>query len=180
MFYRSKFSLLCALASSLFMSGCGGGGSSLKTVPVTGKVTFKGAPLAGATVSFLNQDQAGRPAGGKTNEQGEYTLTTLETGTKMAQGALVGEYKVAIVKSNQPSADAMNQPDMTAAQSEQYLEKMRSGSAEDQQKMGTAGQGGFNTANSSEIPMRYMSAEESGLTASVKAGGPPINFELTE
>src|SRR5215469_10609192 len=122
MFYRSKFSLFCALASSLLLCGCSGGGSSLKTVPVKGKVTYKGAPLAGASVSFLNQDPAGRAAGGKTNEQGEYTLTTMESGTKMAQGALPGEYKVAITKTNDSSSiDAMNQPDMTPEQSEQYL-----------------------------------------------------------
>jgi hypothetical protein len=84
--------LLLGLAF-VFASGCG----SSKFVPVSGRVTLNGQPLANATVAFqpVGEGQTvemGPGSSGKTNENGEYTLTTA-TGKK---GAVVGKHRVLI------------------------------------------------------------------------------------
>lgn len=73
--------------------GCGSG----KFVPVSGKVTLNGKPLANATVAFqpvggANPLETGPGSAGRTNENGEYTLTT----GKGAKGAVVGKHQVLI------------------------------------------------------------------------------------
>jgi hypothetical protein len=75
--------------------GCG---QSKKLAPVSGVVKLNGKPLAGAIVGFepeVNDNgplQAPTTSGGKTDENGAYTLETT-TGEK---GALVGKHKVKI------------------------------------------------------------------------------------
>jgi uncharacterized protein (TIGR03067 family) len=63
-------------------------------VPVEGKVTLNGKPLAKALVEFVPVDKRGQKATGITNDNGEYILKTL--GTK--RGVLLGKYRVAISK----------------------------------------------------------------------------------
>jgi hypothetical protein len=84
--------LLLGLAV-VFALGCG----SSKFVPVSGKVTLNGQPLANATVAFQPTGdeqtiETGPGSSGKTNENGEYTLT-VATGKK---GAVVGKHRVLI------------------------------------------------------------------------------------
>jgi hypothetical protein len=74
--------------------GCGGG---RKFVPVSGRVTLNGQPLANATVSFQpvapeGALEAGPGSTGKTNEKGEFSLQVL-TGQA---GAVVGKHRVQI------------------------------------------------------------------------------------
>ena len=73
--------------------GCGGN----KVVPVSGKVTLNGKPLANATVTFQpatkDKREAGPASAGLTNDQGEYTL---KLAGKNTSGAVVGEHKVSI------------------------------------------------------------------------------------
>ena len=74
--------------------GCGG---TQKIANVSGKVTLDGKPLANATVTFQpfppeGSIEAGEASIGKTNEKGEFTLTTL-SGSK---GAKVGKHHVLI------------------------------------------------------------------------------------
>jgi hypothetical protein len=73
--------------------GCGSG----KFAPVSGTVTMNGKPLAGATVIFSpiakeGSIDAGPGSSGKTNEKGEYTLTS-DTGRT---GAVVGKHRVSV------------------------------------------------------------------------------------
>ena len=86
---RTRLALGLALLLAL---GCGG----RKFVPVSGKVTLNGQPLAGATVSFqpIAEGSVEAAAGsvGKTDAQGEYTLTA-STGQG---GAAVGKHRVMI------------------------------------------------------------------------------------
>jgi hypothetical protein len=88
---RRRLALGLALVLAL---GCGG----KKFVPVSGKVTLNGKPLKGATVAFqpiAPEGSVNAPApgsAGKTNDQGEYTLTA-STGQ---HGAWVGKHKVII------------------------------------------------------------------------------------
>jgi hypothetical protein len=79
--------------ASVLAIGCG----SNKFAPVSGKVTLNGKPLAHATVMFLplgepGSIKAGEGSAGKTNEKGEFSLTS-STGQS---GALVGKHQVSI------------------------------------------------------------------------------------
>jgi hypothetical protein len=68
-------------------------------VPVSGRVTLNGKPLAGAVVTFqpLSNTQAPRPAGtgsvGTTDEQGRFSLRMVEPNQP---GAVVGDHTVTI------------------------------------------------------------------------------------
>ena len=87
---RARLLLGFALVLGL---GCGSG----KFAPVSGTVTMNGKPLAGALVIFSpiakeGSIDAGPGSSGKTNEKGEYTLTS-DTGRT---GALVGKHRVSV------------------------------------------------------------------------------------
>jgi len=87
---RARLLLGCVLVACL---GCGSG----KFVPVSGRVTLNGEPLAGATVSFEPLTEPGAappPTGslGKTDEKGEFALQT----TSGENGAVVGKHRVRI------------------------------------------------------------------------------------
>lgn len=63
--------------------------------PVRGKVTFQGAPVAGADVSFFPSPSHGGPSSrGVTDAQGNFTLTTYVRD----DGAPAGTYRVTIVR----------------------------------------------------------------------------------
>lgn len=76
---------------ALALVGCGGG-----PVPVEGKVTMNGKPLAGATVVFIPVS-GGPEAGAQTDTDGDFHLT----GTK-AEGIAPGEYRVTVSKKDWP------------------------------------------------------------------------------
>jgi hypothetical protein len=61
-------------------------------VPVSGYVTLDGKPLAGAAVQFHPASSGGRPAVGRTDEEGHFSLTTI----KPEDGVLPGTYKVTV------------------------------------------------------------------------------------
>ena len=63
--------------------------------PVDGVLTLDGQPVAGATLQFIPKE--GRPAVGRTDQNGKYALTTFVDG----DGALPGTYRVAIVLNRQ-------------------------------------------------------------------------------
>ncbi len=79
-------------------------------VPVSGRVTLNGKPLANAVVTFqpLGNTQAPRPAGtgstGVTDEQGRFSLRMVQPNQR---GAVVGDHTVTIFAvSDSPSADS--------------------------------------------------------------------------
>lgn len=74
-------------ATLLLLSGCG---SSEPTGKVSGKVTFKGAPVTEGTVTFVNKDQGGIAAG-ELQSDGTYTLFSTSGGLKP------GTYRVSIM-----------------------------------------------------------------------------------
>lgn len=90
---------LLALLALVAAVGCGP--SKPETHPVTGTVLYKGAPVEGATVTFSSASGEGS-AVGRTDAQGKYSLTTFERN----DGALVGEYKVRVLKYDTPPAPA--------------------------------------------------------------------------
>jgi hypothetical protein len=80
------------------LQGCGGGG--VRFVPVTGKVTMDGKPLAKAAVRFIPQPKpgseiAGEVSSGITDENGQYKLSA-STKDGVRDGAQVGKHKVSI------------------------------------------------------------------------------------
>jgi hypothetical protein len=87
-----RANLLLGLAV-VFALGCGSG----KFAPVSGRVTLNGKPLANALVAFqpVGEEmavEAGKGSSGKTNENGEYSLTA----TSGTRGAVVGKHQVLI------------------------------------------------------------------------------------
>lgn len=82
----------CFATGLLALAGCGGS-SHPATVAVGGTVSFKGAPLTNGTVRFNPVDaQKGRPAEGKIDANGKFTLSTFVPG----DGALAGDYGVSV------------------------------------------------------------------------------------
>ena len=93
---------LCALAAIGLVIGCGGpSGPAAKLVPVTGKVTYKGQPLAKGTVSLMPV----KPGNTATGEivGGAFKLSTYQKD----DGAPPGQYKVAVTAwEKEPTMDA--------------------------------------------------------------------------
>jgi hypothetical protein len=81
-----------AMASLLLLAVVGCNRSGLDLVPVTGEVTFKGAPVVGAGVMFV-PTQAGLPGMAVTDANGQFELKTANE-----SGAQVGNYQVTISK----------------------------------------------------------------------------------
>jgi hypothetical protein len=82
-----------ALSASLvgLAGGCGEKEKHPETVPVQGKVTYKGAPVILGTITFLSD--SGQPATGKIQPDGTYRLGTFAEG----DGAVPGHHKVQVV-----------------------------------------------------------------------------------
>lgn len=99
-----RASCICSMSmlAAVFVLGCSGGeGAGKKTTVyvVKGKVTYMGNPLIGASVSFSPQGK--QPAAvGRTNDDGEFSLTTYRAG----DGAAEGEYKVMITMTESEAA----------------------------------------------------------------------------
>lgn len=68
--------LLIGLLLAVVSAGCGPDGKA--TVEVTGKVTFKGAPVTEGQVTFLAED--GYSATAELDSSGKFTIETLQVG----------------------------------------------------------------------------------------------------
>ncbi len=85
---------LLTVLGLLMLSGCSDAGpAGPKTVKATGVVTYKGKPVAEATVSFLGDGKT-QAALALTNEEGLFVLTT----TKPGDGAVPGKHIVTVTK----------------------------------------------------------------------------------
>jgi hypothetical protein len=169
------------------LAGCAQGVKGPKTVPVSGKVTYKDAPLANATVAFVQEAKAEEKmytGTGQTDDQGNYKLSSFVTPSKPIDGAVPGKYMVTITKYSTPSgptmADLMSgaKPgeDPLAGKSPEELAKMSSQGAI-VNSTGEVQSGG----TKSEIPERYGRPGESTLVAEVKDSGPQtFDFKLED
>jgi len=134
--------------------GCGGSAlpeGAKKTAKVTVTVTYKGAPVEGAVVTFVNTD--GPPsANGRTDAQGKAKLKTYVDG----DGATLGSHKVIIEKSEAVGGQTVDidskeyNPDAPPAKVKHHL------------------------------PQKYNSIATSGLTADVKEGQNDVTFDLKD
>ena len=85
----------------LVLVGCSGGHG---TVTVTGTVLYKDKPVEGATISFVPKGDGAtaKPARGKTDGSGRFTVTTYFGPGDEPAGALPGEYTVMVSKIDEP------------------------------------------------------------------------------
>jgi hypothetical protein len=83
------------LAATIAVAGCSGQSG---LAPVSGKVTYKGQPVSGATVLFMGNENT-RPATAVSGSDGSYSLMTLD-----AKGAMPGNYAVVVTKTDAPPA----------------------------------------------------------------------------
>lgn len=72
--------------------GCGDG--LPPRIPVAGQVTLDGKPIEGAQVVFHPVGGIGREASAYTNEDGDFEITSFNTG----DGAVAGQYKIVVTK----------------------------------------------------------------------------------
>ena len=89
--------LVLTMALTCFFASCGR--SRLDTVPLSGKVTYKGNPLPWGTVTFMPKDRtASRPAMADIKTDGSYQVATLEHD----KGLMAGEYMVTVHAAKTP------------------------------------------------------------------------------
>ena len=148
---------LTCLTLTVFL-GCGA--AKLPTIPVTGTVLVDDKPMEGVKVVFSPAaGSSGQSASGQTDAEGKYSLTTVDTG----DGALAGDYQVAILKSLVEEDNLPKEVDMDdeAAMDAIY------GSLDTSKDVQTE----------SIVAKKWTSPGTSGLEASVKEGG-ENNFEF--
>lgn len=115
-------SLFCLTA--FFAGGCGGSESPEypETVVVTGTVTQGGNPVEGARVQFVPPRQSGAgdaafAANATTDASGKYALSTYFSPSHTGEGAVPGEYAVAVTKYPQAAPTESTPGDAHAASS---------------------------------------------------------------
>lgn len=154
----------------LFVAGCGGSDRP-PLAEASGVLTLDGQPVAEATVSVVPVE-GGRPASAITDKEGRFVLKSYAD----ADGAAVGEYKVAVIKISGPGADALNgeaPPETT------------DGGDEDDGSDGLSTLGGTDGSSAKleiiyHVPERYGDAQNSGLTLTVpEEGSDSLNLDLT-
>jgi hypothetical protein len=148
--------IITGLTALSFAWTAGGCGDDLKPrYRVSGKVTYKGQPLAKGTISFSPVDQAGEGAYGEV-VAGSYRLTTYTPG----DGAVPGRYRVSIASAEAVTPPAAFDTNPNATPEAAVARAQR-------------------TAKHN-IPVKYASPDASGLTAEVKATSNTLNFELVD
>ncbi|HJT32406.1 MAG TPA: carboxypeptidase-like regulatory domain-containing protein [Pirellulales bacterium] len=159
-------------------AGCGQKRSGIVTYPVTGKVTYKGDPVAGASISYASKNPDAPKAGATTNSDGEFSLSTYVSPTEVLKGAPPGDYQVVIVKQiSQVKSDEAN-VDLANATMEQRQEHMRKQWAAQQQR---SPENKTPPKPKSAIPEKYSTIEKTDLKATVVSGAnDPVEFKLTD
>jgi hypothetical protein len=154
---RRRFVCLLSVLALAGCSGDGGPANRRPTKPVKVTVTYKGAPVENATVTFINQEGDSAPAFGRTDAQGVAKMKTYVED----DGAVLGAHKVTIIKSEAQgggSAASQDSPDYVPP-----------------------GPGGTPLPVVKHmIPEKYASPT-AGLTAEVKDSGPnEFTFDLKD
>src|SRR6185312_987326 len=94
-----RLRILAVAVAALIPMACGATGPGM--AQVSGKVTYNGNPVPKGTVSFQSTIPGGRNATGMIDPNGSYRLQTENPG----DGALVGDYIVAIYAHDEPVLD---------------------------------------------------------------------------
>lgn len=152
---------IALLALAVLVAGCKKG-PTVATLPVTGKITIGGKPLEGANVVFTNKNPDQLSAGGTTDSQGEFKLSTWVGPKEIHAGAVSGEYIVTITKAP-PGAPQEDMSKMEHASPEERSELMM-------KKMQGAMEAKKGPQPKSEVPARYSSPESTPLKPTVMVG----------
>ena len=147
-----RFGWVGILAVSCLV-GCGGGPDDKKwkdkqfrVFPVTGTVTYKGSPVADASVVFQSSDpKTPVSASGKTDSSGNFSLRTYEA----SDGAVAGKHKVIVMKAETDPVD----PSYNDTSSPNY------------------GKTPPKVATKYLVPQKYSTFDKSDLTADVSESG---------
>ena len=143
------------------LAGCGTDESKPDNEQVEGVVTLDGKPVPGAVVTFVPvDDKQGVSATGTTDDEGRYTLTTIERGVRGGSGAVAGEYYVGVVKDKPLPED----PDTDEPG---YGEDEGTGREEDEPEI------------THIVPAKYNRPQDSGIKVTVEKGKNEIPIKLT-
>jgi hypothetical protein len=153
-----RFRLVLAWVAVGIIAGCSS--ARPKTYQVTGAVTMKGQPVAGATVVFVPPEGATyQAATGITDASGNFKLTTFNGN----DGAEEGEYRIKVSKFN------VKKP--TKEEQERYI------SMEEERKM-QFGDDKPAVPAKNLLPAKYNDEATSGLTYTVKRGPNTVDLKL--
>lgn len=139
------------LATLLALTGCGGDPRAERPdrTPVSGAVSFAGAPVAGAIVVFSPATEGtGRGATGITDDAGNFVLGTFEKD----DGAVPGDYIVLVSKLEEEASNAADNID-----------------EDDPEYNGEPSEEATEAAPKNLIPATFGRRESSKLTATVGA-----------
>ncbi len=154
--------LICVL-------GCSDDGMG-KRYPVSGKVTYKGQPVAKARISFFPKTANIQGAHGDVVNGSFSSLTTLENG----DGALPGEYKVTV------NATEIDEAKLKA-DSEKVVAAKSKGRADMKVMMPIPEvQAKIKKEAKSSIPTKYLNPDTSDLTAKVEEKSNTFEFDLKD
>ena len=148
------------MLSAAAVCGCGGSEGSKPPVdvyPVQGTVTHNGQPVVGADITFFNAE-ASRSAFGRTNDRGEYQLTTFSSN----DGAVAGKHVVTITKVEAPLPTAPE----ASIESDAYVPPGE-------------GEAAAPPPAQSAFPAKYGDKSTSGLVAVVSAETPNDKVDFT-
>jgi hypothetical protein len=156
--------VLCAVSICI---GCGSDAVEFPDrAQVTGKVTLDGDPVAGADVVFVSTlEKGGHSATGRTNADGEYTLSSFGH----EDGAVLGDYAVTVTKD--PSAVTKQQDEDDAGDDTSTFGNEDTPEPGDNDRNST-----FVAKN--VLPPQYASSVETSLLVKVEAGSNDIPLEL--
>jgi hypothetical protein len=150
-----------SVASIVILSGCGADNSGLdRRYAVSGRVTYKGAPVEKGTIVFEPTNPApptGRHASG-TIENGGYSLTTSGEG---ADGALPGEYNVLVLSTTVDMTGLSKEMGGMVHQGDEKFQKIVKEAK-------------------SLVPQKYSKSETSPLKYKVEPKSQTKDFDLTD
>lgn len=135
------------VACCLVSAGCSSGKTTPKAFIVTGTVNYQGKPVEGASVTFtpVTESPETRPANGKTDAEGKFTLKTYYDPQTELNGAIPGDYNITVSKKEN---GGVSQQEMMAM--------MQAGKPVPQPK--------------EVLPAKYLMPQQSGLKRTVKQG----------
>jgi len=155
-----NFGYSLALAGAMTCAGSGCTNPN-KLVPVEGKVTLNGEPVAGAAVQFV-PEAGGNPAYAETAADGTYKITTRDPG----DGAAPGRYSVIILwEPPPPPLFRTGEGGLSRQQMQEAIEKH-------QEALKRAGKG-------YSIPVLYSNLSSTPLKVTVPAPGGRADFALS-
>lgn len=100
-----RFAALLLLVGTI---GCGKSSSGPVTYPVSGMVTLGGTPIAGATIFFTpaSSDAGAVGATAQTDSDGSFNVRIeLDLGKSSKEGLPAGDYRISIVKLENPAGE---------------------------------------------------------------------------